>query len=154
MSTDAVLNIFSSLGFPMATLIFLGFVLYKYLPKFIKVYGESIDKQQAAFANSQTKYNEQSDKIIKIGMESALGLEHVSQALNQNSEVNLKMITQHSEINENILKALVALETNMTNFSDKLSNHDSRLELHDQRVEHLYSDVARILAIVQASIGE
>jgi len=154
MSADAVLNIFSSFGFPMATLIFLGFVSYKYMPKFISAYKETKDKQQVAFAESQNKYNEQSDKIIKISMESALGLEHVSQALNQNSEVNLKMITQHSEINEKILKALLAMEANMTNFSVQLTNHDKRLELHDQRVDHLHSDVSRILELVQVNINK
>ena len=149
MTAETALNIFSSFGFPMATLIFIGFIFYRFLPKFIEAYKQSTNKQQQAYAESQNKYNEQSDKIIKIGMDSALGLEHVSQALNQNSEVNLKMITKHSEINEKILKALSTMETNMTNFSVQLSNHDKRLELHDKRAEHLHSDVSRILEIVQ-----
>ena len=149
MSADAVLNIFSSFGFPMATLVFLGFILYKFLPKFIQEYKESKEKQQTAVAESQNKYNEQSDKIIKISMDSALGLEHVSQALKQNNEVNLKIVTQQNEINGKILSALLGIETKLAKFSEQLAHHDKRLDLYDKSVENLYSDVSRILEIVQ-----
>jgi len=154
MSTDAVISILSSFGFPMATLIFFGFVFYKYLPKFIRAYSEAKNKQQMALTESQARYNEQSDKIIKIAMDSALGLEHVSQALNQSSEINLKIITQQTEINEKVLRALLGMETKMTNLSLQIADYDKRLELHDKHVENIYSDISRILELVQYNAKE
>jgi hypothetical protein len=53
MEADTVLNIFSSVGTPVAIIIFICWVAYKYIPKMIDAYTNAKKAEQEAFSKRQ-----------------------------------------------------------------------------------------------------
>ena len=127
MDTEAIINILLSMGIPGIIIACVIYLTHKFVPEVIKLYRDTKENEQKAFAERQKQYEEQTKQIVEVATKANISNERVSAAIEQNT----KALEQINSVNREVASNLKEL--------------NEIFKIHDRRSEDINVDVKKIL---------